>query len=61
MRVELEVRTRDDSVDIEAERTSMTTIPMSMSGIFSSIVGIMASYPDVFTSTSYSLPNPPRK
>ena len=41
--VELDVRTRDDSVDIEAERTSTITTPTSMSGRFCSMVGMMES------------------
>ena len=42
--VELDVRTREDSVDIEAERTRTITTPTRIVGRFSSIVGMMESY-----------------
>ena len=42
-RVELEVSTREDSVDMEAESTSMTTIPINRSGRPESMAGIMES------------------
>ena len=41
--VELDVRTSDDSVDMEAERTRTMTTPKRMSGRFSNIVGMMES------------------
>ena len=41
--VELDVSTREDSVDIDAESTRITTIPISTSGRVESIAGIMAS------------------
>ena len=43
VRVELEVITRDERVDIEAERTSITTSPISAGLKFLSIAGIIAS------------------
>ena len=42
-RVELEVSTREDSVDMEAESTSMTTIPINRSGRPESMAGITES------------------
>ena len=59
--VELDVRTRDESVDIDAESTSMTTSPIRAAGSFSSRCGMIASNPSVATSVPVSLPNPPRK
>ena len=59
--VELDVRTRDESVDIDAESTSMTTRPIRAAGSFSSRCGMIASNPSVATSVPVSLPNPPRK
>ena len=50
MIVELLVRTRLDNVDIEAERTRITTIPIRISGSPESIVGIIESYPPALTS-----------
>lgn len=41
--VELEVRTSDESVDIEAERTRISVIPMMSGERFESIVGIISS------------------
>ena len=42
--VELEVKTNDDNVDIEADKTKTTTIPIKTSGKVASIVGIIVSY-----------------
>ena len=42
-RVELDAMTSEDSVDIEADRTRITTIPMSREGRSSSMVGIIES------------------
>ena len=66
VRTELEVRTRLESVLIEAERTRITTIPMRTGESCSSIVGITASYPPSGLTPSAlilpkSLPKPPRK
>lgn len=41
--VEEEVMTSEDRVDIEAESTRMTTIPIRSAGMFSSILGMMLS------------------
>ena len=51
VRVELDVITREERVDMEAERTRMTTSPMSMGLKLESIAGMMASKPSVLTST----------
>ena len=61
--VELEVRTSEDSVDIDAERTRITTIPIRRSGSPDSMAGMMESYPSAATLTrsENSRPKPPRK
>ena len=61
--VEEEVRTREESVDIEAERTRMSTMAISISGSFESIEGMMLSKPFAATCSlvAKSLPKPPRK
>ena len=61
--VELEASTRDDSVDMEAESTRMTTTATITSGRPESMAGMMASYPSAATSTRSpkSRPKPPRK
>ena len=61
--VELDVSTSEDSVDIDAERTRITTIPISISGSDSSIFGIIPSEPICVSSSSDTniLPKPPRK
>ena len=61
--VEEEVITKADRVDMEAERTRITTMAMSSSGRLDSMVGTMASYPSVATSTwsEKSRPKPPMK
>ena len=41
--VELEVRTSEESVDIEAESTMITMMPIKMSGSPESIVGMTES------------------
>ena len=41
--VELEVKTREESVDMEADNTSMTTIPIRISDSFESMNGMMLS------------------
>ena len=43
VRVELEAMTRLESVDMEAESTRMTTMPIRSGERFSSIAGMMAS------------------
>ena len=45
VRVELEASTRDERVDMEAERTRMTTMAMRMAGRPESMVGITESKP----------------
>ena len=59
--VELEVRTNEDKVDIEADNTRITTNPINTSGRFSSRCGMIASNPSVATSVSVRRPKPPRK
>ena len=44
VKVDADVSTNDDRVDIEADKTSTITIPMSKSGNVESIDGTMASY-----------------
>ena len=43
VRVELEVSTREERVDMDADSTSMTTIPISRSGSPDSMPGMMVS------------------
>ena len=43
VRVDDEVSTRDESVDMDAESTSTITMPMRMSGSVESIVGMIES------------------
>ena len=65
--VELEVRTSDDSVDMEADRTRTMTMPMRISGSVESMDGMMASKAMVPSglwtpgTSPKSLPKPPRK
>ena len=65
--VELEVRTSEDSVDMEADRTRTMTMPMRMSGSVESIDGMIASNAmlpsGLWTpgTSPKSLPKPPRK
>ena len=63
VKVEEEAITREDKVDIEAERTRITTTAISRSGRPESMAGMMASYPSEATSTwsANRRPNPPRK
>ena len=66
VRVELEVRTRLERVDIEADSTSTMTMPISTSGRVLSIEGIIESYigapfAPYSISAEKSLPKPPRK
>ena len=71
MSVELDVRTSEESVDIEAENTSTTTIPIRISGSVESIVGTILSKATFVVPSSAatmipsysakSLPKPPRK
>ena len=66
VRVELDVSTREDSVDMDAESTSTITIPIRISEREFNIVGIIASYtippcPFLMASESNSLAKPPRK
>ena len=44
VRVELDVRTREDRVDMDADSTRITTMPTRMSGSPDSIKGMMLSY-----------------
>ena len=41
--VELDVSTKDDNVDIEADKTRTTTIPTKISGSVASMLGMIAS------------------
>ena len=50
VRVDDEARTSEESVLIEAERTSITTSPISMGDRLESIVGIIESKPFAATS-----------
>lgn len=61
--VELEAITRDDSVDIDADSTRITTSAISSGLKPESIVGIIESYPFAATSISSEnrRPKPPRK
>lgn len=43
VRVELEVSTREERVDMDADSTSMTTIPINRSGRPDSMAGMMVS------------------
>ena len=62
--VELDVSTRLDKVDMDADKTSTMTIPIRMSGRLESIVGIIVSYATL-PSAAFVTPeiwlNPPRK
>ena len=64
--VEDDVRTSDDSVDMEAESTSTITMPMSRSGNVESMVGMIESYTGcpfapISTCPEYKRPKPPKK
>ena len=63
--VEDDVRTREDSVDMDADRTSTSTTAMSISGRFESMVGMTLSNPPTgFPSgpgVRNALAKPPRK
>ena len=61
--VELDVITREESVDIDAERTRITVRAISPGPRLESIAGIIASKPSFATSTlsPKRRPNPPRK
>lgn len=70
VRVELEVSTRPDKVDIDAESTSTTTRPISKSGNFDNINGTIPSKATLVLpsaavtiklSSWYSLAKPPIK
>ena len=65
VKVELEVITREERVDIDAESTSTTTTPMSTGESPESMVGMMASkFPAARIASvegKISLPKPPRK
>ena len=67
VKVELDARTRDESVDMDAESTSIITIPISTSLSEPNISGTTASYPPTgipdagSTAMPEILPNPPRK
>ena len=64
--VEREVNTKEDSVDMEAERTRTITTPIKISGREESMKGMMPSYitPPCSlykTGLSNNRPDPPRK
>ena len=61
--VELDARTRDDSVDMDAASTRMTASAISDGLRFSSIVGTIESYPFAAMSilSANTRPKPPRK
>ena len=61
--VELEAITSDESVDIEADNTRITTNAISAGLKLESIVGIIESKPLALTSiwSENNLPKPPRK
>ena len=61
--VELDASTSDESVDIDAESTRMSTTAMSVSPSPESMVGTMLSKPSAATLSGVlnSRPNPPRK
>ena len=61
--VELEAITSEESVDMEADSTRITTRAISSGDRPDSMAGIMASYPSVATSTlsENRRPKPPRK
>ena len=64
---ELEVNTKDDKVDIDADNTSITTTAIKRSGRSDSIDGMIESYIGAPVNESYSitspnnLPKPPKK
>ena len=55
--------TREDSVDMEALNTRMTTSPIRSGERLDSIVGMMLSNPSAAISieSEYNRPNPPKK
>ena len=55
------VSTNDDSVDMDADKTSTMMIPIIIGETVESMLGMTASNPSASTSISYSLPKPPRK
>ena len=61
--VEPLVSTREDKVDMEADKTSTKTMAMRTSGIPSNMVGMMASKPLSATNSGVvkSRPKPPMK
>ena len=64
VKVELDVSTSDESVDIDAESTRTITSPKSSEGSFSIIVGTIPSKPPSGSPSALltkSLPKPPRK
>ena len=63
VKVELDAKTREESVDMEAESTRMTTTAIRIVGSPDSIVGTTESYPLAAISilSSNSRPKPPRK
>lgn len=63
VKVELEAITSDESVDMEADSTKMTTSAINSGDSPDSIVGIMESNPLAATSiwSENNLPKPPRK
>ena len=61
VRVDDEVRTSDERVDIDAESTKTITIAITIGARLEIIVGIMLSNPFIFSVETKSLPKPPRK
>ena len=61
--VELDVKTREERVDIDAERTRIRTIAINTSLKPESIVGTIESNPFAFTSAAVvkRRPKPPKK
>ncbi len=61
--VDDEARTNAESVDIEADRTRMTVMPISMGDRFDSMLGIIESKPFAATASAVVciLPKAPRK
>ena len=56
VKVELDVKTSDESVDIEAERTNTITIAITMSGKVASIAGTIVSNKGLPVSGLYTTP-----
>ena len=65
--VELDVSTKEESVDMEAERTSTTTIAIITTGSVDNMAGTIVSNNGLPVASlylilsAYNLPNPPKK